>query len=257
MTTLDDESLQGYRAECGKQLAIMEKEILALELGEVPAGEDLMRATHAMAESAGPAGLDGVADLARGIERALARFRLQRAVPTPAQVTILLRAVDGLRGLLDSPEAKSRAAISAVLGAIAEGATAASLRMLLVEDDFTSRLLLQTFLSRYGECHIAVNGREAVEAVRTALDRGQIYHLICMDFLMPEMDGGEAVRQIRALEEARGILSTDGAKIFMTTAVDDLREVKRCFQHLCDAYLVKPIDLRLLHAQLNSHNLVK
>ena len=70
------------------------------------------------------------------------------------------------------------------------------LRILLAEDDFTSRLLLQTFLSRYGECHIAVNGREAVAAFRLALEQGQRYDLICMDIMMPEMDGGEAVREI-------------------------------------------------------------
>ena len=78
------------------------------------------------------------------------------------------------------------------------------LRILLAEDDFACRLLLQTFLSRYGECHIAVNGREAVDAFRAALDSGQGYDLICMDIMMPEMDGREAVRQIRAIEEARG-----------------------------------------------------
>jgi hypothetical protein len=33
------------------------------------------------------------------------------------------------------------------------------LKSLIVEDDFTSRLLLQTFLARYGQCHIATNGR--------------------------------------------------------------------------------------------------
>src|SRR5277367_4581089 len=67
-------------------------------------------------------------------------------------------------------------------------------RVLLVEDDLASRLVLRTFLSRYGECHIAVNGKEAVEARRASLERGQRYDLICMDIMMPEMDGREAVR---------------------------------------------------------------
>src|SRR5579864_7097961 len=99
------------------------------------------------------------------------------------------------------------------------------MRTLIVEDDFTSRLLLQTFLARYGECHIAVNGREAVEMFRSALEKGQTYDLICMDIMMPEMDGREAVRQMRALEEGQGILSSSGAKIIMTTAVDRIDEV--------------------------------
>jgi two-component system, chemotaxis family, chemotaxis protein CheY len=131
-----------------------------------------------------------------------------------------------------------------------------ALRVLLVEDDFASRLLLQTFLSRYGECHIAVNGREAVDACRSALDRGQAYDLICMDIMMPEMDGREAARQVRELEEARGTLSTFGAKIFMTTTVDDVREVILCFKELCDAYLIKPIDLGQLLNHMKSHQLV-
>jgi two-component system chemotaxis response regulator CheY len=129
-------------------------------------------------------------------------------------------------------------------------------KTLIVEDDFTSRLVLQTFFSRYGECHIAVNGREAVEAFRFALEDAHRYDLICMDIMMPIMDGREAVKQVRALEEARGILSTSGARIFMTTAVNDVKEVVRCFKELCDAYLVKPIDLRELLRQVKSFGLV-
>jgi two-component system chemotaxis response regulator CheY len=132
-----------------------------------------------------------------------------------------------------------------------------NLRTLLVEDDFASRLLLQTFLSRYGECHIAVNGREAVEAVRSALERGERYDLICMDIMMPEMDGREAVRRARALEVEHGILSSSGAKIIMTTAVEDMKEVIRCFQELCDAYLMKPIDLAQLLSHMRSYQLVQ
>ncbi len=67
------------------------------------------------------------------------------------------------------------------------------MRTLIVEDDFTSRLLLQSFLSRYGDCHIAVNGLEAVAAFRAAKEKGENYNLICMDIMMPEMDGQTAV----------------------------------------------------------------
>jgi two-component system chemotaxis response regulator CheY len=130
------------------------------------------------------------------------------------------------------------------------------LRMLLAEDDFASRLLLQTFLSKYGECHIAVNGREAVDAFRGALEHGQRYDLICMDIMMPEMDGREAVRQVRALEEEHGILSTAGVKIVMTTAVDDVKEVVRCFHELCDSYLTKPVDLAKLLAQMRAYQMI-
>ena len=131
------------------------------------------------------------------------------------------------------------------------------MKTLIVEDDFTSRLVLQTFLSRYGECHLAVNGREAVQAFSSALEQGQAYDLVCMDIMMPEMDGRTAVRQLRALEEARGVLSTSGVKIIMTTAVNDIKEVARCFEELCDAYLVKPINLAELLNQMRAYRLVR
>jgi len=128
--------------------------------------------------------------------------------------------------------------------------------MLLVEDDFASRLVLHTFLSRYGDCEIAVNGRDGVEMFRRAAAHGERYDLICMDIMMPFVDGIEAVRQVRALEEADGILSTAGARIIMTTAVDDVHEVGRSYNELCDAYLVKPIDLSRLLLHMHEWNLV-
>ena len=103
----------------------------------------------------------------------------------------------------------------------------------------------------------AVNGREAVGAFSAALERGQPYDLVCMDIMMPEMDGREAVRQVRAIEAAHGILSTFGAKIIMTTTVDDIKEVIRCFRELCDAYLMKPIDLSKLLYHMKSYRLAQ
>ena len=81
------------------------------------------------------------------------------------------------------------------------------MKTLIVEDDFTSRLLMQSVLSRYGECHIATNGKEAVDACRTSRMKGFPYDLICMDILMPEMNGQEAVRQVREQEASLGISS--------------------------------------------------
>ena len=87
------------------------------------------------------------------------------------------------------------------------------MKSLIVEDDFSSRFLLQGLLEPYGDCHVAVNGREAVSAYRMALDAGQPYDLVCLDIMMPEMDGHAALKEIRAMEESKGIDSTHGAKI--------------------------------------------
>jgi two-component system chemotaxis response regulator CheY len=130
------------------------------------------------------------------------------------------------------------------------------MKTLIVEDDFTSRLILQEFLKSYGPSHIAVNGKEAVDAVGLALDAGEPYHLICMDVMMPVMDGQESLRKIREQEKARGILSSDGAKIIMTTALSDLKNLSAAYSSLCDAYLVKPIDRNKLMEELHKLKLV-
>ena len=87
------------------------------------------------------------------------------------------------------------------------------MKTLIVEDDFTSRLLMQAILSPYGECHIAVNGREAIQAFRLARAQGHPYDLVCLDIMMPEMDGHAVLKALRAAEEAEGILIGDGAKV--------------------------------------------
>nr|MEE4268463.1 response regulator [Candidatus Krumholzibacteria bacterium] len=130
------------------------------------------------------------------------------------------------------------------------------MKTLIVEDDVTSRLLLEELLKGYGPTAIVSNGLEAVEAARAGLDAGQPFDLICMDIMMPEMDGQEALKKIRALEEARGILSTSGAKIVMTTALDDLKSVSSAYGSLCDTYLVKPIEKAKLLGELRILGLI-
>jgi two-component system chemotaxis response regulator CheY len=130
------------------------------------------------------------------------------------------------------------------------------MKTLIVDDDFASRLLLQAVLSKYGECHIAVNGWEAVDAFRAAEEHGQAYDLICMDIMMPDMDGQTAVREIRALETARGVLLGAGAKVIMATAVDDIKTIMASFREFCDAYVVKPVDANKLLGHLRSFELI-
>jgi two-component system, chemotaxis family, chemotaxis protein CheY len=131
------------------------------------------------------------------------------------------------------------------------------MKTLIVEDDFTSRLLLAEILKHYGTVHIAVNGSEALTAVKLATDAGEPYELICLDIMMPEMDGYHALTAIRALEEEHGGgPRRKGAKIVMTTALKDSRSVIQSFRGQCDAYLTKPLEKARLLDQLRDFGLI-
>jgi len=129
------------------------------------------------------------------------------------------------------------------------------MKILVVEDNFTSRRLLQKYLSSYGNSEIAVNGKEAVEAFVSAHDEGEPYDLICLDIMMPEMDGQEALKKIRRIEEEMDIHGLGRVKIIMTTVLDDRKNVMEAFKSQCDGYIIKPIDRRDLLKVIGSLDL--
>lgn len=131
------------------------------------------------------------------------------------------------------------------------------MKILIVEDDLTSRMLLLEFLRNFGQAHVAINGEEAAEAVRISLEQEDPYDLICLDIMMPKVDGHEALKRIRNMEESKGILSTKGAKIVMTTALADLKNVTESYKNLCDGYLTKPIDGKSLIKELKKLGLLE
>lgn len=130
------------------------------------------------------------------------------------------------------------------------------MRALIVEDEFLSRKVLRSFLMSLFEIDIVVNGKEAVDAFRLAHEEGNPYALILMDIMMPEVDGIEALQQIRDLERERKL--SPRVKVIMTSALDDPKTVIKSFHDgEASGYIVKPVDKDKLFAELEKLKLIK
>lgn len=130
------------------------------------------------------------------------------------------------------------------------------MKSLIVEDDFTSSLLLQEILKQIGPVDVASNGVEAVAAAAKAVEAGEPYTLICLDIMMPDMDGIEALKRIREIEDQHSIALGSGSSILMTTSLSDTGSITQAYKGLCDAYITKPIDQAQLHEALRNLNLI-
>jgi len=116
------------------------------------------------------------------------------------------------------------------------------MKILIAEDDLASRTFLFKFLSQYGDCDMTVDGIETVEAFLLAYDLGAPYDLICLDIMMPKVDGIKALKAIREIEKQKGITEDKKVKVIMTTALNDKELVLESFNTGCEAYAAKPID---------------
>lgn len=117
------------------------------------------------------------------------------------------------------------------------------MKSLVVEDDFISRFVLQKMLAPYGVSDVAVNGVEAIQAFTMAVSEKQPYDLICMDIMMPEMDGIESLKVIQEKIKEFGISPKEEPKIIMVTALDTPKEVvESYYKGGCTYYLTKPIN---------------
>jgi two-component system chemotaxis response regulator CheY len=130
------------------------------------------------------------------------------------------------------------------------------MKILLAEDDYATRQFMTSFLSKYGECDAAVDGMEAVDAFRMALEDGEPYDLCCLDIMMPVMDGYQTLMGIRDVEKDLEIPEEKAVKIIMTTALNDEHNVKMAFDLGCSVYSGKPIDPEKFESALKKLGLI-
>ncbi len=116
------------------------------------------------------------------------------------------------------------------------------MRILIVDDDYGNRRVLESIFSAHGECVLAADGTDALARYVESFDAEMRFDLVLLDVMMPGCDGHEVLKTIRQEEERRGIMGRNGAKIVMVTALEDKASVLGAFRSGCEAYVVKPID---------------
>jgi CheY-like chemotaxis protein len=114
-------------------------------------------------------------------------------------------------------------------------------RILLVEDNETNRDLLVQLLEPVGfEIREAENGRYAVTEAKNWQP-----HLVLMDLQMPEMDGLEATRRIKA--------QSPDTPIIALTAAAFMHDKEAAFAAGCDDFMTKPVDTAVLFHKISQH----
>jgi PAS domain S-box-containing protein len=119
-------------------------------------------------------------------------------------------------------------------------ATARSLSVLVAEDNEINALLMRSLLTRLGH-HVVIttNGEAALESWLSARSAGTPYDLVLMDIQMPQLDGIETTKRIRAREAGQPGRQTAILALTANTLVEDRYA---CFEAGMDGFLIKPLD---------------
>jgi two-component system, chemotaxis family, chemotaxis protein CheY len=130
------------------------------------------------------------------------------------------------------------------------------MKILIAEDDLTSRLFMKKYLSNHGHCDVVMNGMEAIELVMNAIEMAEPYDFICLDVMMPKVDGLKALKTIREIEDKHLPANKKPAKVIMVTALNDKETVEEAYRYGCEAYAWKPIEIDKFDEMLKKLELI-
>jgi CheY-like chemotaxis protein len=131
---------------------------------------------------------------------------------------------------------------------VAAPALARGLSILVAEDNEINALLMRSLLTRLGHhAVITTNGEEALESWLAAKSAGSPYDLVLMDIQMPQLDGIETTKRIRAREAGESGRQTPILALTANTLVEDRYA---CFEAGMDGFLIKPLDREKLRDAL-------
>lgn len=117
------------------------------------------------------------------------------------------------------------------------------LKILVAEDDEANRKFLTKLLAKFGDVTIVGDGFQAVKSYMQALDEKEPFQLVCLDVMMPRIDGYKALDAIRELEGKYALVAGERAKIIMISALDEGGFDEELAGNQYDCYMSKPIDI--------------
>lgn len=129
------------------------------------------------------------------------------------------------------------------------------MRILIAEDDLASRRFMDYYMSKYGHCDTAKDGIETIEAFITAFENHVPYDLLCIDVMMPKVDGIKALKTIRELEDVKNVPQERRVKVLLTTALGETDYIVDAMNSKTDIYLNKPINIIEIEKALKQFNL--
>lgn len=128
---------------------------------------------------------------------------------------------------------------------------------LVVDDEIVSRTKLETLMGTFGQCQSAENGGQALTLFQNALDDDNGFELILLDIDMPDMQGTEVLKCLRAVEETCAGSTNPRAVVIMVTAQADQDHVMACIQNGCNDYITKPFNIDTIKDKLSKLGLLK